>query len=382
MKPAFATVCITLALASQQALADASYQVTHQISGGTFADKLKTDPFSAHLTKDLFAPRSTLTMVHGNQKAVVSNSTTDITDLDQETVTHIDSAHKTYTVMSFAQMRENMARTAKQIERMSARQQEQARPMPADNPNLKVTFETSVKDTGVTREINGVSAQQHFISMKVHVADASAPEGAQAANAPSYELTTELWLAPEPNEVKEIRAFDARMAAKMMAGVDLSAFKRTAMANPGLGAMFGKQPGAAEAMEKMGTELLKLKGSHIREIQRMGGYGGPGAAAAGASDSAAAPSSPAAQLAQGAAGHLGGLGSLLGSGLGSLMGGNAAPAPPPAAPAAGSASGTVAFEMTEDMSEFSIERIPAGAFLVPAGYAKVEPRSGFPGADR
>lgn len=378
MKAALSTVCIALALAGQQALADASYEVTHQISGGTFADKLKSDPFSSHFTKDLFAPKSTLTMVHGNLKAVVSNANTDITDLDQETVTHIDTAHKTYTVMSFAQLREAMTRAGKQVDRMNARQQEQGRPAATGNPNLKVSFETSVKDTGVTREINGVNARQHFISMKIHVVDAGAPESTQGANAPTYELTTELWLAPEPPEVQEVRAFDARMAAKMMAGVDLSAFKRTAMSNPGLGAMFGSQPGAAEAMEKMGQELMKLKGAHIREIQRMGGYGGPGGAAA--SDAAAAPANPAAQLAQGAAGHLGGLGSLLGSGLGSLMGGNAAPAQPAPTPAAAGATGTIAFEMTEDMSDFSIERIPAGAFQVPAGFTKVEPRTGFPGA--
>ena len=380
MKLALAAACITLAVASQQAVADASYQVTHQISGGTFADKLKTDPFASHFTKDLFAPKSALTMVHGNQKAVVSNSSTDITDLDQETVTHIDTAHKTYTVMSFAQMRENMVKMGKQMERMNARQQEQAPSRPAQNPNLKVTFDTAVKDAGVTREINGVSAQQYFVVMKVHVLDATAPDHAQDANAPTYELTTELWLAPEPPEVREIRAFDARMAAKLMAGVDMSAFERTPMGNPGLGAMFGTQPGATEAMEKMGKELLKLKGTHIREIQRMGGYGGPGGPVAPDSTASA---SPEAQLVQGAAGHLGGLGSLLGSGLGSLMGGNAAPPAPPHPPAAAAgATGTIAFEMIEDMSEFSIERIPAGAFLVPAGFTKVEPRTSFPGASQ
>ena len=72
-------------------------------------DQLKSISFLGKTMNNLFAPTNTLTMVHGNQKAVVSKDSTEITDLDKETITHIDTAHKTYTVTTFAQMRQAIA---------------------------------------------------------------------------------------------------------------------------------------------------------------------------------------------------------------------------------------------------------------------------------
>ena len=94
-----------MSLASGVAYADASYQQTSQITGGTLTDTIRSLSFLGKATKDLFAPTSSLTMVHGNQKAVVNKKSTQIIDLDKETITYIDTEKKTYTVMTFAQMR-------------------------------------------------------------------------------------------------------------------------------------------------------------------------------------------------------------------------------------------------------------------------------------
>jgi hypothetical protein len=65
--------------------ADASYQETTQVTGGTMVDQLKSVSFLKSMN-NMFAPTTT-TMVHGNQKAVVSKDSTEITDLDKETIT-------------------------------------------------------------------------------------------------------------------------------------------------------------------------------------------------------------------------------------------------------------------------------------------------------
>lgn len=52
--------------------ADASYQSTTEITGGTLMDTMKSVPFFGRSMKNAFAPTTTLTMVHGNQKAVVT----------------------------------------------------------------------------------------------------------------------------------------------------------------------------------------------------------------------------------------------------------------------------------------------------------------------
>ena len=104
-----ATAVIALLLINQLALADASYQSTTQITGGSLVDTIKQVSFLSKSIKESLAPITTLTMVHGNQKAVVGKDTTEITDLDKEYLIHIDNVRKTYTITTFAQMRQAFA---------------------------------------------------------------------------------------------------------------------------------------------------------------------------------------------------------------------------------------------------------------------------------
>ena len=58
-------------MASRMTLADASYQETTQITGGSMVAPLKSMSFLSKSIGNMFAPITTTTMVHGNQKAVV-----------------------------------------------------------------------------------------------------------------------------------------------------------------------------------------------------------------------------------------------------------------------------------------------------------------------
>jgi hypothetical protein len=199
--------------------------------------------------------------------------------------------------------------------------------------------------------------------------------------------------------VKEIQDFDMRMGQKLMAGVDLSAFKSQMSQNAGMAQLFGGQPGSAEAMAQMGKEMAKLKGTRVMEVTSMGGAGsGPGVTPtqnAGQPAPAPAPGNgsgavagqvatdTAAQTAAGEASRLGVFGNALGSSaLGAFHRKKAAtppPADPPAAatttPAATGSQPTnsaVLMTMTTQKSNFSQAEVPSTAFVVPAGFKKVE----------
>ncbi len=211
-----------IVLVSRFTFADASYQETSQITGGTMVDQLKSISFLGKTMNNLFAPTNTLTMVHGNQKAVVSKDSTEITDLDKETITRIDTAHKTYTVTTFAQMRQAIANMPKQMEQAQAQMKQAQAQQQAQQPktDLKTSFDVSAKNTGVTKEINGLTAQEQVVTMQMHITDPNAPP-TEAVNTMTYVVTTDAWIAPDPPEVKEIQDFDVRMGQKLMAGVDL-----------------------------------------------------------------------------------------------------------------------------------------------------------------
>ena len=407
-------------LANQFMFADASYQETSQITGGTMVDQLKSISFLGKTMSNMFAPTNTLTMVHGNQKAVVSKDSTEITDLDKETITHIDTVHKTYTVTTFAQMRQAFANMPKQMQQAQD-QMKQAQDQQPQQPktDLKMSFDVSAKNTGVSKEVNGLTAQEQVVTMQMHMTDPNAPP-TEAVNSMTYVVTTDAWIAPDPPEVKEIQEFDKRFGQKLMEGVDMSAFKAQMSQmsqmkqNPGLAQMFGGQPGSAEAMAQMGKELAKLQGTRVMEVTRMGGSGtGPGAA----QNTATTPAQPApaaapppsggavagqvatdtaAQTAAGEASRLGIVGSALGSSALGAFHRKKAATPPPApattaAPADTAAAGTPAaagtqttasatlMEMTVQKSNFSREPVPTSVFQVPAGFKKVEsPAYGAP----
>jgi hypothetical protein len=385
-----------LLLVNRFTLADASYQETSQITGGTMVNTLKSVSFlGGKAMKDMFAPITTTTMVHGNQKAVIGKDSTEITDLDKETITHIDNVHKTYSVVTFAQMRqafENMPKQMAQAQQQAKQEQPQQPPPP--KTDLKTSFDVTVKNTGVTKVINGLTAQEQLVTMQMHVTDPNAPP-TEAVNSMTYVVTTDAWISPDPPEVKELQDFDKRFAQKLMAGVDFSAWKaQMTHQNPGMMQMFASKPGSEEAMAQMSKEMAKLQGTRVMEVTSMGGSGtGPGVvqnsaqsappATSGNSVAGQVATDTAAQTAAGEASRLGVFGNALGSSaLGAFHKKKAATPPPAATPAATSTdstttgaqttSGATLMEMTVQKQNFSQEAIASSAFQVPAGFAKVE----------
>lgn len=389
--------------------ADSSYEHTSQITGGQFIDGLKNIPFISKQMKSLTEPTSEITMVHGNQKAIVSKDYTEIWDLDKEVIIHIDNTKKTYSVVTFADMRkmiaEMPAKMAQMQEQMKEAQakaaQQQKGQTPQVPPNLQFAFSTDVKDTGLSKMIGPYSATQHILTMKTIVTDTNNP----GTNI-TYAFTNEIWTTPEvPQEMKDVQDFDMRFGKKLMEGMDVKDLM-SSMANMRNGGqmammqMFGAKPGAGDSFAQMQKELAKIKGTRVLEITRMGGSGTgiegqPGTPASGAqtpSGSSAAgqvatntAQSTASSTASAATGHVGGIpGAALGSAVSGALGGMfghkkaAQPAtPPPAAtpaatPAAQTPTDVTLMEMTTQTHDFSHEEIPSSVFAVPSGFKQVE----------
>jgi hypothetical protein len=384
MKTRNLTTIAIILMASRMTLADASYQETTQITGGSMVAPLKSMGFLSKSVGNMFAPNTTTTMVHGNQKAVVGKDSTEITDLDRETITHIDNLHKTYSVVTFAQMRQAFENMPKQMEQ-AQQQAKQDQPQQPQQPktDLKTSFDVSVKNTGVSKDVNGLTAQEQVVTMQMHVTDPNAPP-TDATNTVTYVVTTDAWIAPDPPEVKEVQDFDKRFGQKLMAGVDMSAWRsQMAGQNPAMAQLFGGKPGSQEAMAQMAKEMAKLQGTRVMEVTRMGGSGN-GPAGSQNSSQTSAPATNTTPASSNTS-----VGGLLGSALGgSALGGfhRKKPAPAdtnnsttPAADGSQTTSSTVLMETTTQKSNFSRESVPSSNFEVPAGYKKVDtPMYGTP----
>lgn len=397
------------------AFADSSYQSTTQITGGSLVDAMKSMSFLSKTMRQAFAPQVTTTMVHGNQKATASKDSVEIVDLDKEEMIHIDNVKKTYSVITFAQMRQAMQSMPAKIQQAED-QAKQGQPQGPQQPsNLKLSFDVKVNNTGESKMVNGLMAQEQIITLTMTATeinptpangqtapsgqDASTSSNGQAAPAAgangqagptsmSYVVTADTWVAPDPPEVKEIQDFDMRMGMKMMEGVDVQAWM-SQMKNSGAGMsqMFGSNPGAGDAMKQMAVEMAKIKGTRVLEVVSMGGVVPAGAASGSNGGAASQPPPPTAQdtAANTAASGMGGLSGAI---AGSVLGGwhHKKSNPPPAdnsstsstaAPASGTttnANGTqtvVLLSTTTQKTGFSTDAVPASSFAVPAGYTMV-----------
>jgi hypothetical protein len=396
--------------------ADSSYQTTEQITGGTLEQMLKSQAaFLGSKMKAMFAPNNTLTMVHGNQKAVVRKDSTEITDLDAETITRIDNEKKTYTVTTFAQMRAAIPAAMQQVQKIQSQTQSQVKSNPQAD-QMKMNVDIKVVNTGVSKVINGFTAQEQILTVTMTMTLPPPPPG-QPQPPPGTPLTmqfgttSDIWITPDPDEVKEVKDFDQRMVKKMMEGVDTKAFMEQLQAmkanfNPAaMGLTMGGPPGSAEAMKEAYKEEEKIKGTHILEVVSEGPPGGPPPSAAEVQTAAAAPppapkssytggqmagdvaTNTASQTASNQLSKLGGFGSTLGGNvLGAFRKKKAADAPPPPPPPAAAANGSAPgapgaggplMQMTTQITNFSHDPIPASVFQVPAGYKLVQAPS-FP----
>jgi hypothetical protein len=383
---------LALALSPLVCRADSSYQQSTQMTGGQFVDTLRNIPFMSKQMNSLTDPMITTTMVHGNQKAVVSRDSTEITDLDKQVIIHIDTVKKTFSVVTFADMRRMMAQMPQKMAQMQQQAKEAQSQAQGQMPqsNLQYNFTTKVDDTGVTKVVNGLNAKQQILTMKMSVTDPQNP-GTRIA----YTMTTEVWTTPDlPEEMKEVQDFDMRYGRKLMAGVDMSAF--TSMrgnSNAAMAQMFAGKPGATEAFAQMTKELAKIQGTRILEITRMGGSGagiaapsaGPMANSPAASSSsnggAASGQTTSGAATQAVTNKLG----IAGSALGGMLGGFGRKKPKPAdqppaqtstatantPPAAQAPVDVTLMEMTTQKQNFSHDPVSASVFQVPAGFKQV-----------
>jgi hypothetical protein len=364
--------------------ADSSYEHSSQITGGQFINSIKNIPFMSKQMRALTDPTIETTMVHGNQKAIVSKDYTEVWDLDKEVIIHIDNARKSYSVITFADMRKmiaempaRMAQMQEQMKAAQAKAQPQQGQAPAVPPNLQFNFTVDVKDTGVTKMIEKYNAKQQIMTMKMTVTDTTNP-----GTSIVYSFTDEIWTTPDlPAEMKDVREFDMRFGQKMMQGADIKDLMGS-MANMRNGSqmammqMFGSQPGAADAFAEMQRQMAKITGTRLVEITRMGGSGtgidtqqgaaGNGSAANGNQGNNGSSNTSTT--------NLGSPSSMLGGALAGMWHKKKAQdnPPPPASTTPGQPQDVTLMEMTVQTHGFSTDPVNPSVFEVPAGFKQVE----------
>lgn len=353
----------SLLLSPSLVFADYTYQETTQITGGSMVKMMKMAGAFSSQARKAGEPVVSTVYIKGNRMAKVAQDSTEIIDLDNETITQIDTVKHTYTVVTFQQLRDQMAKAEAEMEKK--RPAEPA--APAKNPDdVKMSFDVKVRNTGAEKQVSGLSAKEAIMTMTMKATDQKSQQSGSMA------VTNDMWMVPEIPGYEQVREFYMKMGKKMgsvMAG-----------ASRDMSAMMAQNPGAGIAMEDMAKEMEKLKGVPVMQIMRMGTSldGKPLPAAS------EAPLPPDNSPAMPSGGDMAkqGMASALSSKLGGLgFGGfgkkkkEEQPAPDPNAnqnAAQAQAAAAILMETQTTTSSFSSDPVDGLHFEVPAGFKQVE----------
>jgi hypothetical protein len=335
MFPKFVTIAAITAVAASTMLADFSYQETTKITGGSVIAALKMVGVFSKQARQMGEPIESAVALKGDRMVHRSSQHTTIIDLGSETITSMDPQKKTYSVMTFAEMKQAM-------EQMSQKMQQQQQ---KNGQQGEMKFKVSAKSTGNKKQVNGFEASEMLLKMEMEGTDQKSGQSA------SMVVFADSWIAPAVPGYNEVRDFYRRMAEKINW-------------TPGGGNMFANRPDVVQGMAEVYKESAKLDGMPVLQIMTMGPEG---TVPSDGSNPQPAAQQPAADRPS--------VGSAIGGAIGGKFGlGRKKPQqdPQPAPAAGGSQSSGSLMESTTEMSGFSSNAVDASVFEIPAGFKKVE----------
>ena len=143
----------------------------------------------------------------------VELTSSQIIQLDREQIVTLDHKKKTYTVMTFAEMKAQMEK-AIAAAKSTPPPQNQPAPEADKKPDVKVEPKINVKDTGETKVINGFNTRRVLLTVEMEGEDQKTKDkGAMGAD-------TELWITKDVSGFDEQNQFYMKYA-KAMASPEL-----------------------------------------------------------------------------------------------------------------------------------------------------------------
>ncbi|MSO23426.1 MAG: hypothetical protein EXQ58_09270 [Acidobacteria bacterium] len=150
---------------------DLRYDETTEIKGGIMVSLGK---FAGMFGANGLDKSTTSTYIKGDRLRTdqlngVALVSIQLIQLDREQIMSLDHKKKTYTVMTFAEMKAQMEKAIASAK--SAPRSEQSPKSEPAKPNVKVEPKISVKDTGETRVINGFDTRKVLLTLEIEGED-------------------------------------------------------------------------------------------------------------------------------------------------------------------------------------------------------------------
>ena len=191
-------------------------------------------------------PADSKVVIRGDRKATFGGGRGRIIDLREEKIYDLDMKKKTYKVMTFEHLRQQM----KEARERAEKQAEEAGEKPAEQTGPEYEIDFEVKETGATKSLAGHDTRQAIAIVTVRQKGKTLEEGGGLV------MTSDMWLAPKIAALDEVQAFDRRFAEKVYGEV-------ATMSADQLAALLAMHPGFQKASERLSKEGQKLAGTPL-----------------------------------------------------------------------------------------------------------------------
>lgn len=335
---------VLLFATSMACFADVQYTETSKVTGGAMAGAMKfAGVFSKDAKQVTQGTTSTISLKGNKMRRETSLGSVEIIDLDKRQITHLDLKNKTYSTMTFDEMKAQLEEARRKAAEQQAKQHKEKQ------ADVKLTPKISITPGTGTKQILNYTAKE--VKTRIEMEMQSTDPKTQGQTATMW-LTSDAYVAPVKGE-DELKRFYMRMA-KELDWVP--------------GAVFGGNPQMSPAIVEYNKSAATANGMHLLTYMSMG----MGAGAAGSPQ----PASQATPEKKESSGNVvsKGLGGMLSMGKKKKKDDSEQEQGKEASAPAG-VTGSL-MDTTIEVTSFSTSAVDSGLFTVPADFKQVQPKKG------
>ena len=190
--------------------------------------------------------------VKGNRKMTVDDYAGQIIDLEEEKVYTLDMRKKSYEVVTFEEMRRRLEEA--QEKAREAVKADESGQQPGER---ELEFDFSLKESGQKKNINGFECREVVMTVTAHEKGKTLEQGGGMV------MTSNIWLGPKIQAMKEIEDFDQRYRKALQGPFEIGAGAEQ------MAAALAMYPAMKEMIGKMQTEQVNMDGTPVLTVTTM-----------------------------------------------------------------------------------------------------------------
>lgn len=330
-------VCALVLCASSACFADLQYTEESKITGGAAAGAMKfAGVFSKDARQATQGSTATISIKGNKMRHESSLGVAEIYDLDARRVVSIDMKHKTYSVITFDEMRAQI----EEAKRKAAEQQAKSQKGKSGQEQIKITPKIKITPGSNTKQLLNYTAKEVKTRVDMELESQDPKNKGETANT---WVNSDAYVAPVKGH-EELKRFYAKMA-KELDWVP--------------GAVFGGNAQISQPMVQYRKSITNLSGMPLLSYVSVGMGPNPGTTG----QAAAAQPTPEEKK-----------GNAVSKGLGGMFGGigkHKSKDESEQQPKAGAQGGSL-MDMTIQVTSVSSNPVDATLFAIPAGFKQVE----------